>query len=66
MQANVGEVIAWRNLFWGLSEAMVRNPKPWIGDYLLPNIEPGSAYQIIATMPTRRSSTSSSRRSPPA
>ena len=33
VQANVGEVIAWRNLFWGLSDAMVRDPKPWIGDY---------------------------------
>ena len=35
VQANVGEVIAWRNLFWALSDAMVRDPKPWIGDYLL-------------------------------
>ena len=50
MQANVGEVLVWRNLFWGLSEAMVRNPKPWIGDYLLPDIEPAGAYQIISTM----------------
>src|SRR6202521_6121715 len=50
VQANVGEVIAWRNLFWALSDAMVRNPKPWIGDYLLPNMDPGNAYQIIATM----------------
>ena len=50
VQANVGEVIAWRNLFWGLSDAMVRDPKPWIGNYLLPNQEPGAAYQIIATM----------------
>jgi len=25
-------VLVWRNLFWGLTEAMVRNPKPWIGD----------------------------------
>ncbi len=50
VQANVGEVIAWRNLFWALSDAMVRNPKPWIGDYLLPNMEPGNAYAIIATI----------------
>src|SRR5262249_28468198 len=26
VQANVGEVIAWRNLFWALSDAMVRDP----------------------------------------
>jgi len=50
VQANVGEVIAWRNLFWGLSDAMVRDPKPWVNGYLHPNMDPGSAYQIIATM----------------
>ncbi len=50
VQANVGEVLVWRNLFWGLSEAMVRNPKPWIGEYLLPDIEPAGAYQITSTM----------------
>ena len=50
VQANVGEVIAWRNLFWALSDAMVRDPKPWIDDYVLPNMDPGNAYQIIATM----------------
>jgi 4-hydroxyphenylacetate 3-monooxygenase len=50
VQANVGEVIAWRNLFWALSDAMVRDPRPWIGEYVLPNMDPGNAYQIIATM----------------
>jgi 4-hydroxyphenylacetate 3-monooxygenase len=29
---------------------MVRNPKPWIGKYLLPDIEPAGAYQITSTM----------------
>jgi 4-hydroxyphenylacetate 3-monooxygenase len=29
---------------------MVRDPKPWIGKYLLPNLDPASAYQIIATI----------------
>jgi len=50
VQANVGEVIAWRNLFWGLSDAMVRDPKPWVNGCLLPNMEPGSAYHIISKM----------------
>jgi aromatic ring hydroxylase len=50
VQANVGEVIAWRNLFWALTDAMVRDPRPWIDSYLLPNMDPGNAYQIIATM----------------
>jgi aromatic ring hydroxylase len=50
VQANVGEVIAWRNLFWGRSDAMVRDPKPWVGEYVQPNMDPGNAYQIIAAM----------------
>ena len=50
VQANVGEVLAWRNMFWALTEAMVRDPRPWKGDYLLPNMDPGSAYQILATI----------------
>src|SRR4029077_19914711 len=50
VQANVGEVIAWPSPVWALSDAMVRDPKPWIGEYLLPNMDPGNAYAIIATM----------------
>ncbi|HEY4041133.1 MAG TPA: 4-hydroxyphenylacetate 3-hydroxylase N-terminal domain-containing protein [Rhodopila sp.] len=50
VQANVGEVIAWRNLFWALSDAMVRDPKPWVGEHVQPNMEPGNAYHIISTM----------------
>jgi aromatic ring hydroxylase len=50
VQANVGEVIAWRNLFWSLSDSMVQNPQPWINGYVLPNMEPGDAYRVIATM----------------
>jgi 4-hydroxyphenylacetate 3-monooxygenase len=49
VQANVGEVLVWRNAFWGLSEAMVKNPKPWVGDYLLPDIEPGWAYHVLSS-----------------
>src|SRR5919201_2617780 len=36
VQASVGEAIAWRNLFWGLSDAMARAPVPWVGDTVLP------------------------------
>jgi len=50
VQANVGEVIAWRNMFWSLSDSMVHEPKPWLNGYVLPNQEPGNAYAIIATM----------------
>jgi 4-hydroxyphenylacetate 3-monooxygenase len=50
VQANVGEVIAWRNMFWALTEAMVRDPRPWKGPYLLPNSDAGSAYHVLATI----------------
>src|SRR6187402_1347223 len=50
VQANIGEVIAWRNMFWALTEAMVRDPRPWKGPYLLPNPDPGNAYQVLATI----------------
>jgi 4-hydroxyphenylacetate 3-monooxygenase len=48
VQANVGEVIAWRNLFLALSDAVLRDPKPWIGDYLLAIMDRGNAYAINA------------------
>lgn len=47
VQANVGEIIAWRNMFWSLTDAMVRNPMPWLDGYLLPNMTPASAYQVL-------------------
>jgi 4-hydroxyphenylacetate 3-monooxygenase len=37
-------------MFWALTEAMVRDPKPWKDDYLLPNMDAGSAYQVLATI----------------
>src|SRR6202008_4181561 len=33
VQANVGEGIAWGHLFWGLSEAMGHESRPWIYEY---------------------------------
>ena len=41
-QAMLGEVIAWRNLFWALSDAMAGNPTKWVGDTVLPNAQSGS------------------------
>ena len=32
VQSRVGEVIAYRNMFWALTDSMARNPDPWIGD----------------------------------
>jgi 4-hydroxyphenylacetate 3-monooxygenase len=47
-QAMLGEVIAWRNLFWALSDAMAGNPTKWVGDTVLPNAQSGSAYRVFA------------------
>lgn len=48
VQANLGEVIAWRNLFWALSDAMVRSPTPWEGEFVLPNMSPAASYQVLS------------------
>jgi 4-hydroxyphenylacetate 3-monooxygenase len=50
VQAQVGEVLAWRNLFWGLTEAMARTPTPWVGGAVLPNLDYGLSYRVLATM----------------
>ena len=50
VQAAVGELIAWRNLFWGLSDAMARTPVPWANGTVLPNPESAQAYRVFATV----------------
>jgi len=50
VQAQVGEVLAWRNLFWGLTDAMARTPIPWTDGYVLPNLEYGLAYRVMASI----------------
>jgi 4-hydroxyphenylacetate 3-monooxygenase len=47
-QAMLGEIIAWRNLFWAISDAMTLNPVPWIRDAVLPNAQPGTSYRVFA------------------
>jgi 4-hydroxyphenylacetate 3-monooxygenase len=47
-QAMFGEVIAWRNLFWALSDAMAMDPTPWVGGAVLPNAQSGSSYRVFA------------------
>ena len=50
VQTQVGEVLAWRNTFWGLSDAMARTPVPWTDGYVLPNFDYGLAYRIVASV----------------
>jgi 4-hydroxyphenylacetate 3-monooxygenase len=47
-QALLGEVIAWRNLFWAISDAMAGNPTPWVDGAVLPNAQSGSSYRVFA------------------
>jgi 4-hydroxyphenylacetate 3-monooxygenase len=47
-QAMLGEIVAWRDLFWSLSDAMATSPLPWVGDALLPNLQPAMAYRVFA------------------
>jgi 4-hydroxyphenylacetate 3-monooxygenase len=47
VQANLGEVVAWRNMLWGLSDAMCKSPDPWIGDAIQPSMSYGLAYRAL-------------------
>lgn len=49
VQANVGEVLAWRNLFWALTDAMARATTPWTPGYVLPNLDYGLSYRVMAS-----------------
>ena len=48
VQVQLGECIAWRNLFWALSDSMVHNPNPWTNDGILPNGQAGATYRVLA------------------
>ncbi|WTZ01406.1 Pyoverdin chromophore biosynthetic protein pvcC [Micromonospora sp. NBC_01392] len=45
VQTRIGEVLAWRNLFWAFSDAAARNPVPWHNGAVLPNPRYGMAYR---------------------
>ena len=48
VEANIGEVITWRNAMWGLSDAMAKSPDPWTGGCVLPGWDPAAAYRVLA------------------
>jgi 4-hydroxyphenylacetate 3-monooxygenase len=48
VEANLGEVIAWRNMIWALSDAMAKTAAPWTGDYVLPGNDAAMAYTVLA------------------
>lgn len=47
VQAQVGEILNWRDLFWGLSDAMAKSPSPWVGGAVQPNLNYGLAYRTL-------------------
>jgi 4-hydroxyphenylacetate 3-monooxygenase len=47
VQAQIGEVIGWRNLFWSLTDAMAMNPEPWVNGAVLPNGQVSSTYRLF-------------------
>jgi 4-hydroxyphenylacetate 3-monooxygenase len=47
-QVQVGEVLAWRNIFRALSDAMVKSPEPWVNGAVQPNAAFGMAYRFLA------------------
>jgi 4-hydroxyphenylacetate 3-monooxygenase len=49
VQAQIGEVIGWRNMFWSLTDAMACNPEPWVNGAVLPNSRASSAYRLFMT-----------------
>ncbi len=50
VKAHVGEMIAWRNMFWALSTAMAKDPDEGPNGTVLPNMEHGTAYRVFSTM----------------
>lgn len=47
VQSKFGEVLAWRNAFWGLSDAMAKSSVPWNG-MIQPDERFGTAYRVLS------------------
>lgn len=50
VQTRVGEVLAWRNMMWALTDSMAHNPEPWVDGTVLPNANAGLAYRWFMTI----------------
>lgn len=48
VQANIGQVIAWRNTFWAISTAMASAPEQGMNGVVLPNTQYATAYRVLA------------------
>ncbi|NDJ58555.1 4-hydroxyphenylacetate 3-monooxygenase, oxygenase component [Enterobacteriaceae bacterium 4M9] len=50
VQAALGEVVAWRNLFWSLSDAMWAEAHAWKNGAWLPDMQAMQTYRVMAPM----------------
>ncbi|MBD2438170.1 4-hydroxyphenylacetate 3-hydroxylase N-terminal domain-containing protein [Nostoc sp. FACHB-110] len=48
VQVQVGEILAWRNLFWSLTETMARAPITLPNGTVIPNQEAGFSYLALS------------------
>ena len=47
-KVQMGEVVAYRNMMWGLAESMAASPQPWKNGHVLPNARSGAAYRVLS------------------
>jgi 4-hydroxyphenylacetate 3-monooxygenase len=66
VQADLGEVVAWRNMFWALSDSMCSEATPWVNGAYLPDHAALQTYRVMAPMAYAKIKTSSSVTSPAA
>ncbi len=50
IQVRYGEVLAWRNLFWAITDAMTRACIPWKDGAVQPNLDYGLCYRWFMTL----------------
>lgn len=48
--ADLGEVVAWRNLFWSITDSMCLSAEPWKAGAYLPQAETAFNYRTFAPM----------------
>ncbi|MGR1321817.1 4-hydroxyphenylacetate 3-hydroxylase C-terminal domain-containing protein, partial [Klebsiella pneumoniae] len=46
VQADLGEVVAWRNMFWALSDSMCSEATPWVNGAWLPDHAALQTYRV--------------------
>lgn len=47
VMSQFGEVIAWRNTFWALSDAMAKSARPWKNGMIQPDPQHAGAYRVM-------------------